>query len=102
VPDIAMCHGDNCPRKIACYRHRAVPTATRQSYFATAPVRPDGSCGNFVELMTNDVLDVGDDPSDMVSLGMSIEVARGEESFDPSAIEGTAMLDDEDDQGRHG
>lgn len=56
MPDIAMCQGDGCPKKLKCYRHRAVPTQTNQSYFATSPVRSDGSCDYFTKLLKCDVL----------------------------------------------
>ena len=54
MPDLMMCDGANCPKKIACYRHRAVPTPLSQSYFMKSPVRPDGSCDYFTELMKSD------------------------------------------------
>ena len=54
MPDIAMCTGESCPKRVACYRHRAVPMPRLQSYFATPPVRPDGTCDYFTELMKND------------------------------------------------
>lgn len=44
-----------------------------------------------------DVLDGSDDPRDLVSSGMTIKIARNADSFDPSAIEGTRMLDAEED-----
>ena len=25
MPDIAMCSGDGCPKKLDCYRHRTCP-----------------------------------------------------------------------------
>lgn len=56
MPDLMMCQGDGCPQKIACFRHRAVPTPLRQSYFATSPVRPDGTCDYFTELMKSDTV----------------------------------------------
>jgi hypothetical protein len=55
MPDIAMCRGDDCPRKRECYRHRAVPTMRRQSIMPP-PVRADGSCDSFLELRKGDVL----------------------------------------------
>jgi len=56
MPDITMCGGDGCLKKIACYRYRAAPTPLRQSYFATPPVRSDGTCDYFTELSKGDVL----------------------------------------------
>jgi len=55
MPDIAMCHGEGCSRKLACYRHRAVPTPQRQAYMPP-PLRSDGSCDYFTELRKNDAL----------------------------------------------
>lgn len=49
MPDIAMCKGDNCPRKTQCYRYTAPPSEFRQSWFMTAPVKPDGSCTYFYD-----------------------------------------------------
>lgn len=67
MPDIAMCHGDGCPRKHACYRQRAIPTPHRQSYFLTPPVRSDGTCAHFTALRAGDALAVAEpvpeDPS---------------------------------------
>jgi hypothetical protein len=56
MPDLAMCQGDGCSQKIACYRYRAVPTPLRQSYFVKPPVRTDGTCDYFTELMKSDVV----------------------------------------------
>lgn len=56
MPDIAMCKGDDCPRKAECYRHRAVPTPRRQSYFAKPPLHADGSCTDFLSLRKGDRL----------------------------------------------
>lgn len=56
MPDIAMCSGDGCPKKIGCYRHRAVPTPQRQAYFATSPIAANGECAHFLELRKNDML----------------------------------------------
>ena len=56
MPDIAMCKGDSCPQKTACYRYRAVPEPRRQSYFSPPPVRADGTCEHFLTLRKGDVL----------------------------------------------
>lgn len=56
MPDIAMCMGDHCPRKIECYRYRAIPHARRQSYFTKTPVQPDGSCRYFATLRPGDAV----------------------------------------------
>ena len=37
MPDITMCRGEVCPLRDTCYRHRAVPDKTRQSYFWLPP-----------------------------------------------------------------
>jgi len=55
MPDLAMCTGDGCPRRRECYRHRAVPSF-HQPYHGTPPVKPDGSCDEFLELRPRDVL----------------------------------------------
>lgn len=38
MPDIWMCHGDGCPKKLrnTCYRYTAKPSDI-QSYFMTPP-----------------------------------------------------------------
>ncbi len=56
MPDIAMCPGDGCPRKLDCYRHRAVPTPRRQTYFVKPPARADGSCDYFFAIMRGDLI----------------------------------------------
>jgi len=56
MPDIAMCPGNECSKKSACYRYRAVPTPHRQSYLITPPMKPDGSCDLFLELRRGDQL----------------------------------------------
>lgn len=54
MPDITMCHGDSCAKKLECYRHRANPTSERQSYFQTPPVKADGSCYYFLPMHKDD------------------------------------------------
>ena len=44
MPDITMCNGTGCPRKDSCYRHTAVPSEYRQSFFMNPPLKEDGSC----------------------------------------------------------
>ena len=56
MPDIAMCKGDGCPKKLDCYRHRAIPTDRRQAYFATPPLQPDGTCRDFMKILPGDRL----------------------------------------------
>ena len=63
MPDIAMCSGEGCSRKEACYRHRARPTPQRQSYFASPPLRPNGTCPYFAEIHPGDALASDDPPS---------------------------------------
>jgi hypothetical protein len=55
MPDIAMCHGDGCARRDACYRYRAVPS-TRQAYFAKPPLGSDGTCPYFSALLAGDAV----------------------------------------------
>jgi hypothetical protein len=48
MPDLAMCEGTGCPRKNECYRHMAIATPERQSYFTTPPVNVEtGECPEF-------------------------------------------------------
>jgi len=58
MPDISMCAGDGCSKKITCYRYRAVPSGL-QSYFATPPIRPDGTCDYFNKIWKGDALSDG-------------------------------------------
>lgn len=44
MPDIAMCHGEDCPSKQTCYRFLATPSEYRQSYFYPTPEVVDGKC----------------------------------------------------------
>lgn len=37
MPDITMCLGEGCPQKAQCYRHTAIPSKHRQSYFVMPP-----------------------------------------------------------------
>jgi hypothetical protein len=52
--------------------------------------------GSWFVNRTIDVLDGSDDPRDLVGSGMTIKIAQDDKNFDPSAIEGTAMLDEKD------
>lgn len=56
MPDITMCTGAGCPRKLDCYRHSAVPTPRRQAYFTKPPIKADGSCDHFNSLRKGDLL----------------------------------------------
>ena len=50
MPDITMCEGSECPIKHLCYRHTAIPSEYRQSYFLAVPFKqtPEGvSCRHF-------------------------------------------------------
>lgn len=51
MPDISMCHGDNCPQKENCYRFMAIPDDLWQSYFVEAPVKEDGECDHYWEIV---------------------------------------------------
>lgn len=46
MPDIAMCTGEDCPLKRACYRFTARPNKLRQSYFSKPPLK-NGKCKHF-------------------------------------------------------
>lgn len=37
MPDIAMCKGTDCPKRLDCWRYCATPTLKRQTYFMTPP-----------------------------------------------------------------
>lgn len=37
MPDITMCNGEKCPKKVRCYRFKAIPSKFRQSFFVEAP-----------------------------------------------------------------
>ncbi|RLF68233.1 MAG: hypothetical protein DRN26_00215 [Thermoplasmata archaeon] len=56
MPDITMCPGFNCPRKLECYRHIARPSKYWQSYFANPPpVDADNNCKYFVEATISEI-----------------------------------------------
>lgn len=57
MPDITMCHGGVCPIQKRCYRHRAIPTPFRQSWFVTEPWDPTArTCDHFVKTEPGDLL----------------------------------------------
>jgi hypothetical protein len=37
IPDISMCHGENCEMKEICYRYKAKPNEYMQTYFVESP-----------------------------------------------------------------
>jgi len=37
MPDITMCMGGECKLKETCYRYRAIPCESRQSFFSLVP-----------------------------------------------------------------
>lgn len=43
MPDIAMCHGQDCPQRENCWRYKAKPNGDRQAY-ADFDARRDGPC----------------------------------------------------------
>ena len=48
MADITMCSGDECPKKVTCYRFTAVACKYRQSFFFTPPFRKeDGFCDHY-------------------------------------------------------
>ena len=47
MPDVSMCSGTGCARALERYRHTAKPTPHWQAWFATPPVKPDGTCAYF-------------------------------------------------------
>jgi len=56
MPDITMCHGEGCAIKNLCYRHRAIPSEHRQSYFAESPIKSDFKCDYFWQVEKTDRL----------------------------------------------
>lgn len=48
MPDITMCHGGECPKRLDCYRFRA-KAEPLQAAFLTPPHR-DGQCSYFAPL----------------------------------------------------
>ncbi len=48
MPDITMCHGEDCPLKYNCFRNLAVPNKL-QSYFSKTPFI-NGSCDYFSDV----------------------------------------------------
>ncbi|MEL6347637.1 MAG: DUF2934 domain-containing protein [Myxococcota bacterium] len=49
--DLTMCSGEGCPLRRSCYRHRAIPSAMRQDYFATPPYRADDEgCASYQDV----------------------------------------------------
>lgn len=49
-PDIAMCSGQECPKKDTCFRYLAKPSEFRQSYFLGIPLKQDGTCEHYWEV----------------------------------------------------
>lgn len=56
MPDICMCHDDNCPSKNVCYRFMAIPSQYLQSYFLNSPrlEKSDTRCEYFMEIYKED------------------------------------------------
>ena len=46
MPDITMCSGVGCCKRVDCYRAMATPE-TYQSYFFAPPINEDGECGYY-------------------------------------------------------
>jgi len=46
MPDITMCHGDDCPLKNKCYRYTAYADPYGQSIFTEIHYK-DGKCNHF-------------------------------------------------------
>ena len=51
MPDITMCKGVGCEAKETCYRHKAMPSKYRQSYFMEAPL-VNGHCNYYIKHIT--------------------------------------------------
>ncbi len=54
MPDIAMCHGKDCPLKKKCFRYRAIPGHI-QSFFNEPPYK-EGNCEYFWKVEKGDLL----------------------------------------------
>jgi hypothetical protein len=56
MPDISMCFGGMCPRKLDCYRHTAKP-GVLQIYFHEPPYEFDGAqeCDAFIDNRNREV-----------------------------------------------
>lgn len=68
--DITMCSGFDCKLKNVCYRYRAVPNSTGQSYFVNKPNVKKDRC--FARIETYHVIrEVGDIE------GVTLEVQNG-------------------------
>lgn len=48
MPDICMCHGNDCPLRDKCYRYKATADEIGQVFFATPPFKED-KCEHFWE-----------------------------------------------------
>lgn len=58
MPDITMCQDSACQVSRACYRHMAVPSEYRQSYFIGDVKEPSGACRYLLVIRPSDVLRV--------------------------------------------
>jgi len=50
MADITACHGTGCSLKENCYRYTCKKDEYLQSYFATPPLKEDGTCDHFWQL----------------------------------------------------
>lgn len=54
MPDISMCPGTDCPKKETCYRFMATPS-DYQSYFIHSPIKEDGECDHYWEIVKPEI-----------------------------------------------
>ena len=72
MPDITMCHGENCPLKEKCYRYTAKPNRYFQSFFQEPPYQ-EGKCVFFED---------NEDNEDKAKIEEAIQIAESHISFE--------------------
>jgi len=50
MPDISLCNNRECPLRAECYRYRAVPTSTVQTYTAFEVPEGEDRCEFFMDI----------------------------------------------------
>jgi hypothetical protein len=59
MPDIAMCKGEDCPKKQTCYRYRAIPNPLRQAYGDFhLELEDGGQCGYYWDITDSDAVNI--------------------------------------------
>ena len=58
MPDISMCGNSKCPKRMKCYRHRAIPSPMLQTYFLPdewwLETAKSGKCEHFMKISAGD------------------------------------------------